>query len=96
MQLSYVYILKCNDGTYYTGVSSNLSQRISDHQNGKHRNSYTYSRRPVTLMFSAEFTDINLAIESEKQIKKWSKAKKIALINGDFELLPSLAKKKFS
>ena len=95
MQLSYVYILKCNDGTYYTGVSSNLSQRLSDHQNGKHRNSYTYSRRPVSLMFSAEFTDINLAIDSEKQIKKWSKAKKEALINGEFELLPSLAKKKF-
>ena len=95
MQLSYVYILKCNDGTYYTGVSSNLSQRLSDHQNGKHRNSYTYSRRPVSLMFSAEFTDINLAIDSEKQIKKWSKAKKEALINGEFELLASLAKKKF-
>jgi putative endonuclease len=96
MQLSYVYILKCNDGTYYTGVSSNLTQRISDHQNGKHCNSYTYSRRPVLLVFSAEFTDINLAIDSEKQIKKWSKAKKEALIKGDFELLPSLAKKKFS
>jgi len=95
MQLSYVYILKCNDDTYYTGVSSNLSQRITEHQNGKHQNSYTYYRRPVSLAFFAEFTDINLAIDSEKQIKKWSKAKKEALINGEFELLPYLSKKKF-
>ena len=46
-------------------------------------------------MFHAEFTDINFAIEKEKQIKKWSKAKKEALINNEFELLPNLAKKKF-
>ena len=95
MQRSYVYILKCTDDTYYTGVTSNLSQRIIEHQIGKHKNSYTYFRRPVTLIFSAEFTDINLAIDTEKQIKKWSKAKKEALINGEFELLSHLAKKKF-
>jgi len=95
MQLSYVYILKCSDDTYYTGVSSNLSQRIIEHQSGKHLNSYTYNRRPITLVFFAEFTDINLAIDSEKQIKKWSRAKKEALINGEFELLPYLSKKNF-
>jgi len=95
MQLSCVYILKCNDDTYYTGVSSNLEKRIFEHQTGKHNNSYTYHRRPVSLVFSAEFTDINLAIDTEKQIKKWSKAKKEALINGEFELLPYLSKKHF-
>ena len=95
MQISYVYILKCIDNTYYTGVTSNLSQRIIAHQIGKHKNSYTYFRRPVALSFSAEFTDINLAIDTEKQIKKWSKAKKEALINGEFDLLSQLAKKKF-
>jgi putative endonuclease len=47
------------------------------------------------LVFYCEFTDINLAIEKEKQIKKWSKAKKEALINNDYDLLPNLAKKKF-
>ncbi len=56
---------------------------------------YTASRRPLELVFYAEFTDINLAIEKEKQIKKWSRAKKEALINDDYDSLPNLAKKKF-
>ena len=95
MKLSYVYILKCSDNTYYTGVTSNLKQRIIDHQKGKHKDSYTYRRRPITLVFFCEFTDINIAIEKEKQIIKWSQAKKEALIKGDYMALPNLAKKKF-
>ena len=70
MKLSYIYILKCSDNTYYTGVTSNLDKRIIEHQCGKHPESYTYKRRPIQLVFYAEFTDINLAIQSEKQIKK--------------------------
>lgn len=95
MKQSYVYILKCTDNTYYTGVTSNLSKRFEEHQNGIHKNSYTFKRRPLELVFYAEFTDINSAIEKEKQIKKWSKAKKEALINGEFDSLVNLAKKKF-
>jgi putative endonuclease len=56
---------------------------------------YTANRRPLELVFYAEFTDINLAIDTEKQIKKWSRAKKEALIDGDYDALPNLAKKKF-
>ena len=66
-----------------------------EHKTGKYKGSYTSKRRPVELVFYAEFTDINFAIEKEKQIKKWSKVKKEALINGNFEELPNLAKKKF-
>jgi putative endonuclease len=95
MQLSYVYILKCSDGTYYTGVTSNLTKRLEEHESGKHKDSYPCKRRPVELVFYAEFTDINLAIVKEKQIKKWSKAKKEALIEDRFDDLPNLAKKKF-
>ena len=95
MQQSYVYILKCADGTFYTGVSSNLTQRLFQHETGYYPDCYTATRRPVELVFYAEFTDINLAIEKEKQIKKWSRAKKLALINDDFDVLPNLAKKKF-
>lgn len=95
MKLSYVYILKCSDNTYYTGVTSNIDKRILEHQSGFHKESYTYIRRPVQLVYYAEFTSIELAIEKEKQIKKWSKAKKEALINNEFEKLPNLAKKKF-
>ncbi len=95
MQISYVYILKCSDNTYYTGVTSNLTKRIKEHKYGKHIDSYTYSRRPLKLVYYAEFTDINLAILTEKQIKKWSRAKKEALINNETENLPNLSKKQF-
>jgi putative endonuclease len=95
MKVSYVYILKCSDKTYYTGVTSNLSKRILEHMSGKYIGSYTYNRRPVKLVFYAEFTDIRIAIDHEKKIKKWSKAKKEALIHGEYEKLPNLAKKKF-
>jgi len=91
-----VYILKCADNTFYTGITSNLEKRLMDHQSGKHFGSYTFDRRPVHLMYYAEFTDVNKAIATEKQIKKWSKAKKQALIDGQFEKLPNLAKKKFN
>jgi putative endonuclease len=95
MRISYVYILRCSDNTYYTGVTSNLTKRLAEHEFGLHVDSYTYKRRPVELKFYAEFTDINLAIQTEKQIKKWSKAKKEALINNEFNKLPNLAKKRF-
>ena len=92
---SYVYILKCSDNTYYTGVTSNLNNRVNQHQSGIYKNSYTHQRRPVELVFYAEFTDITIAIEKEKQLKKWSKAKKEALINNEYDSLINLAKKKF-
>ncbi len=95
MKFYYVYILKCSYGTYYTGFTSNLEQRFREHQSGKHRDSYTYSRRPITMEFYQEFVDPNQAILIEKQLKKWSQVKKEALINGKFEKLPNLAKKKF-
>lgn len=91
----YVYILECSDNTYYTGVTNNLNRRIEEHQNGVNSNSYTHNRRPIQLVFSAEFNNVEVAIAKEKQIKKWSKNKKEALINGDFDLLPELSKKKF-
>lgn len=95
MKQSYVYILKCSDKSYYTGVSSNLESRMFKHNIGFYPKCYTYGRRPLELVFYCEFTDINLAIETEKQIKKWSRAKKEALINENFEALINLAKKKF-
>jgi putative endonuclease len=95
MKQSYVYILKCSDDTYYTGVTSNLESRMFKHETGFYPDCYTASRRPLLLAFYCEFTDINLAIEKEKQIKKWSKAKKEALIKEDFDALVNLAKKRF-
>ncbi|WP_136468300.1 GIY-YIG nuclease family protein [Flagellimonas onchidii] len=95
MKKSYVYILKCSDQTYYTGVTSNLEKRILEHEIGKHVTSYTFSRRPIELVYYAEFSDIRIAIEWEKQLKKWSRSKKEALIRRNYGELSNLSKKKF-
>ena len=93
MKQSHVYILKCSDKTYYTGVTSNIEKRIIEHQSGFYKDSYTYTykRRPIEFVYYTAFTNIELAIEKEKQIKKWSKAKKEALIKSEYEKLPNLA-----
>ena len=95
MEIYTVYILLCSDKTYYTGITSHLKKRLEQHISGYFKNSYTCSRRPVKLVYYVEFTDVQLAIDSEKKIKKWSKAKKEALIHQEFEKLPNLARKKF-
>ena len=90
----YVYVLLCLDGTYYTGITNNLRRRIAEHQSGLNKKSYTFKRRPVELVYKVMFTDVIEAIAFEKKIKKWSVAKKEALIAGRFEILPELSKKK--
>ncbi len=91
MKLYYVYILKCSDETYYVGFTSNLEQRIMQHNIGTDSDSYTFKRRPVELVWCQEFVEPNQAIYFEKKIKKWSKAKKEAIINDNFDLLPLLS-----
>lgn len=91
----YLYILKCNDDSLYVGVTNNLDKRLVEHNIGINKDAYTYSRRPVELIFHEMFTDFNLAFEWETKIKKWSRAKKIALINGKIHLLKDLSKKDF-
>ena len=95
MKAYHLYILKCADGTYYTGMTSNLELRLKQHESGYHKDCYTANRLPVVLVFYCQFQNVMDLIDSEKQIKKWSKAKKEALINGDFDGLVNLAKKKF-
>src|SRR5436190_1254686 len=91
----FVYILRCSDGTYYTGVTNDLVRRVNEHQEGINNTSYTYSRRPIELLFHEMFNEIQYAIAFEKKIKRWSALKKKALINGEYNKLPELAKKKF-
>ena len=90
----YVYILLCADSTYYTGITKDLRRRMAEHQSGINKKSYTYKRLPVELAYHAKFTDPMTAILFEKKIKKWSVAKKEALIHGEFRVLPELSKKK--
>jgi len=95
MQESFLYILRCSDGSYYTGMTNNLNRRLYEHNSGLNPKSYTYNKRPIELMYYTTFTNIYDTINREKQIKSWSKAKKEALIDGRIEDLPNLAKKDF-
>ena len=94
MKMMYVYILECFDKSYYTGVTNNAEKRVVEHNLGIHKESYTYSRRPVKLIFCEKFKSELRAIEFEKQIKGWSRKKKQAIINGRWDLLPELSKAK--
>lgn len=91
----HVYILKCSDNSYYTGHTGCLELRLSAHNLGIIE-CYTFNRRPVQLVFHEAFPNRNSAFEAERQIKKWSRKKKEALINGQWKLLQKLSKKKFN
>ena len=95
MQISYVYIIKCNDYSYYVGVTNDVLRRFEEHQNGIDSKAYTFNRRPLELVYFTTFTNIEIAIEAEKKIKKWSRLKKNALIENRLSDLPNLSKKKF-
>jgi putative endonuclease len=87
----YVYILECSDDSFYVGVTNNVGRRFIEHISGLHEDSYTFSRRPLKLVYCKEFNRPIKAIEYEKQLKGWSRAKKIALINNALGLLHDLA-----
>ena len=87
----YVYIIKCFDDSYYTGITNNLDLRFQQHQSGYNKDCYTYKRRPLLLEFYQEFNDVLQAIYFEKKIKGWTRVKKQALINGDYDMLQILS-----
>ena len=88
----WAYILRCSDGSYYTGHTDNLEHRVGQHQTGGVPG-YTQQRRPVTLMWSQEFPSRLEAIEVEQQVKNWSRAKKEALFASDWAALSQAARK---
>ena len=92
MPIGYVYILECSDGSYYTGSTIDLEQRLQHHQAGEGA-SYTKVRLPVKLVYSEEFDRVDVAFDREKQIQGWSHKKKKALIEDRLNDLPGLSKK---
>ncbi len=80
----WIYILHCADGSYYTGHTDNLEERIAAHQAGEIAG-YTATRRPIKLMFSEEFPTRVEALACERQIKGWRRSKKEALIRGNWD-----------
>lgn len=87
MKLFYVYIVKCSDESYYVGITNDIQRRIEEHNAGISIRSYTYKRRPVELVFYEVFNDFQVAERLEKRLKGWSRKKKQAMIEENWEKL---------
>lgn len=87
-----VYILLCSDGSYYTGSTDDMERRLFEHQEGLSPTAYTFRRRPVKLVWSEAVETLDEALLHEHQIKGWSRAKKEALIRGDFQAIHEIVK----
>jgi putative endonuclease len=88
---AFLYILRCADGSLYIGITrTTLEIRVAQHNAGT-LGGYTATRRPVTLIYSQWFERITDAIENERKLKKWSRAKKEAFVRGDLAALRQLS-----
>jgi predicted GIY-YIG superfamily endonuclease len=87
----WTYMLHCADRTFYVGHTEDLDARIGAHQSGL-MPGYTATRLPVTLVWSDEFPSRYEALQAERQIKGWGRAKKLALIRGDWKMISALAR----
>jgi predicted GIY-YIG superfamily endonuclease len=87
----WIYILRCRDGSYYVGHTDDLLRRVAQHQGGEIAG-HTRRRRPVTLVYSAEMASRDQAIRCEMRLKGWTRAKKEALIRGDWNEVKRLAR----
>jgi len=91
----WLYIAPCSDGSFYTGTTrTDVETRISQHNAGMFPGSYTFKRRPVTLVFAEHFPSIVDAIAMERRVKGWSRQKKHALIDRAWATLPLLSKRR--
>jgi putative endonuclease len=86
----YVYILRCSDGSYYTGHTDNLEARMAEHQSGE-CGGYTSTRMPVQLLWSQDCTTREEALAGEQQIKGWNRKKKEAMMRGDWKAVQQIA-----
>lgn len=91
----HTYILRCADDTYYVGSTWDLERRLWQHDQSDGEGArYTRKRRPVVLVWNAEFDSIEQAFAFEKRVAGWRREKKEALIRGDFDSLPELSRRK--
>ena len=90
----WVYIIRCADGSYYTGSTRDLEKRLRAHEEGR-APAYTARRRPLYLAFSEKYDTMEAARRRELQIKRWTRKKKQALISENVEGLKSMDKKRF-
>ncbi len=91
MKYFFCYMLRCSDGSYYTGHTDDIDKRLGEHQAGA-GGDWTKARRPVELVWSEMFQYRDDAFACERQVKGWRRAKKEALIRRDWEVLVELSK----
>jgi predicted GIY-YIG superfamily endonuclease len=89
--MAFAYIVQCRDGSYYVGSATDLEARVWQHNTPDLGAAYTRKRRPVVLVWAAEFDSVADAFAFEKRVQGWSRVKREALIRGDFDALPGLA-----
>jgi putative endonuclease len=92
---AFAYMLRCADKSYYVGCATgdDLSKRVDEHNAGKYPG-YTFSRRAVELVWSQHFDRVTDANAAERQVKGWSRAKKEALIESDWQTISDLARRR--
>lgn len=90
-EIYYVYIIKCKDGSFYTGLTNDLIRRFTEHCDGTYITCYTFKRRPLILKYYETIPFSLEAEQREKQLKGWSRSKKIALMQGNLHKLTLLA-----
>lgn len=77
----FLYLLKCKDGSIYTGIAKDVQKRFLEHRSGKGAK-YTRSRKAVKILYMEKHKSISVALKREIEIKRWNRAKKLALIKG--------------
>lgn len=90
----WVYLLKCSDDSFYVGHTDNIELRIAQHNAGAFPGCYTFNRRPLHMVFTQDFPTREEALAMERRVKGWSRAKKNALIKGDWAEISRLARPK--
>ncbi len=87
----WVYMLRCRDASYYTGIAEDVEFRVAQHNEGKIEG-YTQTRLPVRVVYTEEYATRLEAFRRERQIKGWSRAKKEALVSGNWDRLRFLSR----
>jgi predicted GIY-YIG superfamily endonuclease len=87
--MAFVYVLRCSDASYYIGHTNDLRVRLDEHQCGVAAD-FTALRRPVEMVYAEQFPTGREAEQRERQLKRWSRAKKEALISNNWKLLKTL------
>ena len=87
----YAYMIRCSDNSLYTGITTDVARRVKEH-NQKSGGSYTRVRTTVKLAYQESQPSYSAALKREAQIKRWSRAKKLARIKGNIQELANLAK----